>query len=161
MYNSLFFAKNNKNERNYGMETDTIKLLRECNAGIKMGEDAIKQVLPHVKNKNFSHTLTVSKNSHAALGDEARKLLLENRADTKDAHPIAKAMSSMKICVTMMMKESDKSIANIMTDGCDMGIKSLHKYLNQYKGASEDAKNLAKRIIASEEYLEKEIRNYL
>ena len=141
--------------------TDTIKLLRECNAGIKMGEDAIKQVLPHVKNNELKHTLTVCKNTHAALGDETHDLLLKNRADTKDPHPIARAMSSMKICATMMMKENDKSIADVMTDGCDMGIKSLHKYLNKYKAASEDAKNLTKRIIASEEYLEKQIRPYL
>ena len=143
------------------METDTIKLLRECNAGIKMGEDAIKQVLPHVKNEDLRHTLSVCKNTHAALGDETHGLLLENKGDTKDAHPIARAMSSMKICATMMVKESDSRIADLMTDGCDMGIKSLHKYLNKYKAASEDAKNLTKRIIASEEYLEKQIRPYL
>ena len=143
------------------METDTIKLLRECNAGIKMGEDAIKQVLPHVHNQKMRQTLEVCKNTHAALGDETHSLLLRHDADTKDPHPMARAMSSMKICATMMAKESDSRIADLMTDGCDMGIKSLHKYLNKYKNADEDAKNLAKRIIASEEYLEREIRDYL
>ena len=143
------------------METDTIQLLRECNAGIKMGEDAIKQVLPHAHNQKLIHTLEVCKNTHAALGDETHSMLLSYNADTKDAHPIARAMSSMKIYATLMAKESDNRIADLMTDGCDMGIKSLHKYLNKYKNADTDAKNLAKRIIASEEYLEREIRDYL
>ena len=143
------------------METDTIKLLRECNAGIKMGEDAIKQVLPHAKNDELKHTLQVCKNTHASLGDETHALLLRHGAETKDPHPIARTMSSMKICATMMVKETDSHIASLMTDGCDMGIKSLTKYLNRYKNADDDAKNIAKRLIASEEYLESKMRTFL
>ena len=52
-------------------------------------------------------------------------------------------------------------IAGIMTDGCDMGIKSLTKYLNRYKNATNEAKSIAKRLIALEENLGKEIRGYL
>ena len=143
------------------MNTDTINLLRECNAGIKMGESAIKQVLPHVKSDELRHTLQVCENTHASLGDETHALLLNHKADTKDPHPVIRAMSSMKICSTMLMKESDKSIASIMTDGCDMGIKSLSHYLNKYDKADESAKNIAKRLIASEEYLENKIRAFL
>ena len=141
--------------------TDTINLLRECNAGIKMGEDAIDQVLPHVHSSEMKETLQVCKNTHATLGDETHRLLLRYGADTKDAHPIVRTMSSIKICATMMSKESDRRIADLMTDGCDMGIKSLTKYLNKYKNADEEAKNLAKRLIASEEYLESKMRAFL
>ena len=143
------------------MQTDTINLLRECNAGIKMGEDAIKQVLPHVKNAELKQTLEVCKNTHASLGDETHALLLEHKADTKEPHAIVRLMSSMKICAMMMAKESDKQIADVMTDGCDMGIKSLSKYLNKYKNADESAKKIAKKLIASEEYLENKMRDYL
>ena len=143
------------------MNTDTIKLLRECNAGIKMGEDAIKQVLPHARNNDLRHTLEVCKNTHASLGDETHALLLAYGADTKDPHPIVNKMSSVKICGTMMMKETDQSIADLMTNGCDMGIKSLSKYLNKYKNADSSAKNIAKRLIASEEYLENKMRDFL
>lgn len=143
------------------MHTDTINLLRECNAGIKMGDNAINQVLPHAKSAELRRTLESCRNTHAALGDETHALLLQHRADTKEPHAIARAMSSVKICATMMMKESDKSIADVMTDGCDMGIKSLSRYLNKYKSADPEAKNIAKRLIASEEYLENKLRNYL
>ena len=61
----------------------------------------------------------------------------------------------------MMMKNTDEAIADVMTDGCDMGIKSLHRYMNKYKHADSDAKSIAKRLIASEEYLEGKLRNYL
>ena len=143
------------------MNSDTKNLLAECNAGIKMGESAIKQVLPHAKDKELRHALEVAKNTHATLGDEIHKMMLDGGRSPKDAHPVARAMSSMKICATMMMKESDKSIADLMTDGCDMGIKSLSGYLNQYKNATDEAKNMAKRLIASEEFLEGKLRSYL
>ena len=143
------------------METDTIKLLRECNAGIKMGEDAIKQVLPRAKSGELKHALEVCKNTHASLGDEAHAMLLDHKTETKDAHPMARAMSNLKIGATLMMHESDNRIADLMTDGCDMGIKSLTKYLNKYKNATPEAKNLAKRLIASEEYLEGKMRDFL
>ena len=143
------------------MKTDTINLLRECNAGIKMGEDAIKQLLPHAKNEELRHTLEVCKNTHATLGDETHALLISYGANTKDPHPVVRAMSSLKICGTMMMKNSDKNIAHLMTDGCDMGIKSLSHYLNKYENADDKAKNIAKRLIASEEYLENKMRSYL
>ena len=143
------------------MTTDTIKLLRECNAGIKMGESAIKKVIPHAKSEELRHTLEVCKNTHAALGDETHSMLLQHRADTKEPHAIARVMSDMKIYAKMMAQDTDSQIADVMTDGCDMGIKSISKYLNKYKNADKDAKSIAKRLIASEEYLESKIRDYL
>ena len=142
------------------MNNDTVKLLRECNAGIKMGESAIKKVLPHTESKELKHTLEVCKNTHAELGDKTHGLLLSMNADTKPPHPIARFMSDMKVRMKLMEGGDDK-IADVMTDGCDMGIKSLHKYLNQYKSADKEAKNIAERLIASEEYLEAEMRDFL
>ena len=141
--------------------TDTINLLRECNAGIKMGENAIKQVLPHARNSELKHTLEVCKNTHATLGDETHALLLQHNADTKEPHAMARAMSSMKICAMMMAKESDKQIADVMTDGCNMGVKSLNRYLNQYKAADEVSKDITKRLIHLEESLTHQIRDFL
>ena len=143
------------------MQTDTIKLLRECNAGIKMGESAIKKVLPHAKSEELRHTLEVCKNTHASLGDETHSLLLQHNADTKEPHAFARMMSDMKIYAKIMSQDSDSQIADVMTDGCNMGIKSLSKYLNKYKNADKDAKSIAKRLVASEEYLENKIREYL
>ena len=142
------------------MNNDTVKLLRECNAGIKMGENAIKKVLPRTTSNELKHTLEVCKNTHAELGDKTHGLLLSMNADTKPPHPVARFMSDMKVRMKLMEGGDDK-IADVMTDGCDMGIKSLHRYLNQYKNADKEAKNIAERLIASEEYLEAQMRDFL
>ena len=143
------------------MKNDTVNLLRECNAGIKMGESAIEKVLPLAKSEELRKSLEACKNTHARLGDETHELLLENGADTKDPHPIIRTMSDMKICAKLMMNSTDSAIADVMTDGCNMGIKSLHKYLNKYESADSKAKSLARRLAASEEYLELRMRDYL
>ena len=45
------------------IEPDTIKLLRECDAGIKMGISSIEEVLEYVHEKNCTNAcLTVWKN---------------------------------------------------------------------------------------------------
>ncbi len=142
------------------MNSDTVKLLRECNAGIKMGESSIKKVLPHVGADSMRRTLEVCKNTHAELGDKTHGILLSLGEDTKPPHPVARFMSDMKVRMKLM-DGSDSTIADIMTDGCDMGIKSLNRYLNQYKGASKEAREIAKRLIASEEYMEAELRGFL
>ena len=143
------------------MHSDTVKLLRECNAGIKMGEDAIKKVLPKAKNEKLREALEIAKNTHAALGDETHEKLLEEGVYAKDPHAAARAMSNIKISFEMAIDPRDATIADLMTDGCDMGIKSISKYLNRYKYADNDARTLAKRLIASEEYLEARMREFL
>ena len=38
-------------------------------------------------------------------------------------------------------------MSDLMTDGCNMKLKSLKKYLNQYRVVDEAAKDIAKRLI--------------
>lgn len=67
----------------------------------------------------------------------------------------------MKTTVKIAVDESDQTIADLMTDGCNMGVKSLNKYLNQYEGADEVSKDIAKRLIHLEEQLAIDIRSFL
>ena len=70
-------------------------------------------------------------------------------------------MSRMKTNMKLGMEDSDATIADLMTDGCNMGVKSLNRYLNEYKAASEVSKDITKRLINLEEKLIVDIRAYL
>ena len=74
---------------------------------------------------------------------------------------MAKSMSWVKTNVKLVMNESDETIADLMTDGCNMGVKSLNKYLNQYKAADEKTKDITKQLINVEEKLVVDIRPFL
>lgn len=143
------------------IESDTIKLLRECDSGIKMGTASIDEVLPYVKNDEFERLLTDCKDEHDSLKTEVQEMLKRYRDEGKNPNPMIKGMSWMKTNVMLGMKESDSTIADLMTDGCNMGVKSLNRYLNQYEAAEERAKDVAKRLINLEEKLTVDIRKYL
>ena len=143
------------------VEQDTVKLLRECDAGVKMGTASIDDVMPHVKSEALLKRLNKCKDEHNKLSLEIDKLLDKYRDDGKDPNPIAKGMSWMKTNFKLAADESDKTIADLMTDGCNMGVKSLHRYLNQYKAADEVSKDICKRLINLEERLAIDIRDFL
>ena len=143
------------------IEQDTIKLLRECDAGVKMGISSIDDVLDDVKSVKLKEYLVNCKNEHIELDREINQLLDKYHDDGKDPNPMAKGMSWIKTNMKLAMKESDETIADLMTDGCNMGVKSLNKYLNQYTAADEVTKDIAKRLINLEEKLAVDIRNFL
>ena len=140
---------------------DTEKLLRECNSGIKMGVDSINHVMPYVKSKELKKVLNACKDKHAVLGDETHRALKNANISTKDPHPVAKTMADMTTRMKITMHRTDNEIASIMTDGCNMGIKSLYKYLNQYDCASEKSKEITNRLISIEQELRTDMRSFL
>ncbi len=143
------------------IENDTIKLLRECDAGVKMGTKSIDDVVDYVKSPELKKRLTDCKDEHNKLGDEMQGLLERYHDDGKEPNPIASGMSWMKTNMKLAMHESDHTIADLMTDGCNMGVKSLNRYLNEYKAADEVSKDITKRLINLEEKLAVDIRQYL
>lgn len=143
------------------IESDTIKLLRECDAGIKMGVASIDDVLEYVHDDTFRKYLTDCKNEHDKLNTEIQTLLDEFHDEGKDPNPMAKGMSWMKTNAKLVINGSDKTIADLITDGCNMGVKSLNRYLNQYEAADEKSKDITKRLINLEGKLAVDIRRFL
>ncbi len=143
------------------IEQDTIKLLRECDAGVKMGVSSIEDVIGYVKSDAFRKRLSDCKAEHDKLDTELQELLDKYQDDGKDPNPIAKSMSWMKTNIKLVVNESDHTIADLMTDGCNMGVKSLNRYLNEYEAADEVSKDICKRLINLEEKLAIDIRQFL
>lgn len=143
------------------IQQDTIKLLRECDAGIKMGLSAFKDVMNRVQSFDMKVCLKESQKEHEKLQTEIQECLKRFHDEGKDPNPITQGMSWMKTNAKLVMDESDKTIADLMTDGCNMGIKSLNRYLNQYKAADEYAKDITKKLIKLEEKLAMELRAFL
>ena len=143
------------------IESDTIKLLRECDAGVRMGTSSIEDVLSHVRSEKLKKLLDTCKDEHDKLNTEIRQLLSKYEDEGKAPNPIAKSMSWMKTTVKLGVDDTDATVADLMTDGCNMGVKSLNRYLNEYKAADEVSKDICKRLINLEEKLAIDIRGFL
>ena len=133
--------------------TDTTKLLRECDAGTKMAISSINEILEKVEDTKLNEILTKSRNAHEELESEIHSLLNYHKEEQKEPDPIAKGMSFIKTNVKMGIDESDKTVANLITDGCNMGIK--------YAMADVISKKITEKLIRLEENLRKELSTYL
>lgn len=140
---------------------DTVCLLKECDAGTKMAVNAIDEVIDKVESRDLEQLLAESKDHHEKLGNEIHSLLIQHDSSEKDPNPMARSMSWLKTNMKMNMDEKDAAAADLITDGCNMGIKSLHKYLNQYKAADDVSKDICNRLVSIEETLCRDLRSYL
>lgn len=141
--------------------TDTVKLLQECDAGTKMAVTSIDEVLDKVRDSEMKELLEKSRRHHEKLGDEIHSVLNSHGREEKDPNPVAKGMSWMKTNMKLTMDDSDAAVANLITEGCNMGVKSLNKYLNQYKMADDKSRDLGTKLISIEEKLCKDLTKYL
>jgi len=140
---------------------DTIRLLKECDAGSKMAVTSLDEVMESVQDEKLRELLKKSKDHHEKLGNEIHSMLIQYHSEEKDPNPMAKSMSWLKTNMKMSMDKSDATVADLLTDGCNMGIKSLYKYMNQYPNAEAKVKNLCNNLIDIERELRKDLRSYL
>lgn len=148
-------------QKNIGKDGDTVKLLRECDAGVKMGIKSINEVIDKVENEDLRRLLYSSKEEHKSLGKELCKQLDEHYDEGKEPNPVATGMSWLKTNAMLLAQPSDETIADLMTDGSNMGVKSLSRYINQYKNADEKSTSIAERLVNTELRLTEDLRRYL
>ncbi len=140
---------------------DTLYLLRECSAGIRMAVASIDDVLPYLSDGEMMQVLKESKTEHKDLEKDIDATLHKMNCDGKEPNLMAKGMSKIKTYAEMAFKPTASQAASLITDGCGMGIKSIHKYMNQYPAASHEVMNLANRISSLEAKLEEQMKPFL
>lgn len=145
----------------YNSESDTKKMLRECDAGIKMGISVLDDVISSVNDVALEQTLKNAKSEHERLRAETETLLNNIKDEGKSPNPAAKAMSHMKTKMSVAAGEPDSTAARIITKGCDMGVRSLNRYLDKYQSADGRSVKLTRDIIAAEEKMITDLSKYL
>ncbi len=143
------------------IESDTIKLLRECDAGVKLGISSLDESMKYVSDLKLKTTLENSMKENEKIKYDLQELLHNYHDTGKEPALMAKSMTWLKTNVKLAVNESDSTVADLITDGCNMGVKSLSKYMNKYRAADEKSKNIAKNLISVEEKLAYDIRGYL
>lgn len=142
-------------------ENDTIYLLKECNSGVKTAINSINEVLTKVRSHKLNSLLEETLRLHKKFGDDIHNMLSDYNEPGKEPNALARAMSWMTINFKFVIDPTDTKIAELMYDGCHMGIKSIYQYKNQYPNATEAAKSQAAQIIEAEKICMEELQNYL
>ena len=126
-----------------------------------MGISSIRDSVKYVRDAQLKEILEQSLEAHERIKDDMQELLDVYHDDGKEPAAMAKGMEWFKTNVTLAVDPSDDAVADFITDGCNMGVKSLSRYLNQYEAADEKSKDISKRLIREEERLGTEIRRFL
>ena len=134
---------------------DTIKLLRECDAGVEMGIKSLDNVIDDVENDELRKILEKSRETHCRLKGDIAEKLSGYGDDGKE--PAAMVKSEVKL----MSENPDVSAAELIIDGCNMGIRSIYKYFNKYPAADVEIKRLVDDIVKEEEDLSVKLRKFL
>lgn len=140
---------------------DTISLLRECSAGTQMAVYSIDEILEKVEDPKLHELLASSKAHHEQLGNEIHAQLNQCGDSTKEPSAMAKGMSWLKTNTKLIMDDSDRVCADLITEGCNMGSKSVQQYINKYGAADKEAKIKAEELIRIEEKLVCDLKPYL
>lgn len=144
------------------METqDTIHLLKECDAGAKMAIASLEDIMEYMDNLKVHQILSDSKRHHVQILDEVQVMLKHYHSEEKEPNPMAKGMSWLKTNLKLTLDNRASVAANLIIDGCNMGVKSLRKYINEYPAARRPAVDLCHRLISIEEALAKDLQEYL
>ncbi|MBQ9979462.1 MAG: hypothetical protein IJP23_00150 [Oscillospiraceae bacterium] len=140
---------------------DTVRLLRECESGVKMGIESINEGILKARGNDLKLVLESSLSHHKNFISEINGQLCQHEEPGKEPPVLPRAASWLKTEAMTAMKPTDSTVAELMSDGCTMGVKSLTKYLNQYKAADTASRELTRKIIAEEESLGKNLRPFL
>ena len=142
-------------------ELDTIKLLKECVSGAKMGIESFEVVNKYIKDEVLRNIINQAKLDHQEILNKCEEQLNIYSSEGKEPNLIVSEMSKLKIKIELTFNDNDSKVASIMTDGCNMGIKSLSTFKNKYKDADKKALDLCNNLIYKEEILAINLRKYL
>ncbi len=143
------------------MNNDSIELLKECNSGCKNATNSMEQVLPYVKDDKLRKIIEDYNKKHIKLGDECHNLLNEAGEDEKDPGSFSQAMASIGTEVKLLVNDGTDKIAELMVDGCNMGIKSISRCVNKFRGAESKVKDISFEIISIEQDFMNELLAFL
>ena len=143
------------------MHADTIALLKECTAGIDLTLSTINDLLPSTKDRNLRQRLQDNAADQKQLRDHACALLHRCGGKEKSPGTWLMGMTHLKNSARMAVRGDDTTIAYLVADGCDLGIKALSRSQNRHCMADPAAIQLSQELIRCQEGLSARLRPYL
>ena len=140
---------------------DTIELLKECDAGCKMAIDSMEQIGKYVSDDQMKTVIQKYNGAHIKMEEDIHRMLNNLGEEGQGPNPIAKASSWIQSEVKMMMNCDTKQAAHLLTDGCNMGVKSLCEYKNQYKAADEKSVAMCEKLCDLEMKMTYDLQKFL
>ncbi|MBQ8004698.1 MAG: hypothetical protein IJ303_00090 [Clostridia bacterium] len=131
----------------------TPELLCYIYKNVKMGSDAIVDLLPKVKDTGFRTALTNQLSGYEKIADEAEKQLTPMGIKPMEEPMIKKMMAKMGIAMNTITDTSIGHMAEMLIKGSTMGITDMTKHVREFEGEGcpEQALKLGRELITFEQ----------
>ena len=126
----------------------------------KMGADSIINLLPKVTDNGLKNEITAQLERYEEYASQARDKLFELDQSPKEENPLTKMGAKMGVMMNTMLDATSSHIAQMIIEGCSMGITELLKAVHAYD-TKDDAEKLAREVISFEESCSENMKKYL
>ena len=146
-----------------GNNAATLSLLEAMYKNVRMGSDSIMDIMPKVSDENMRTELTNELERYEEFSKEIENIILNMGEEAKDQGMMAKLGTKMSVAMNTMVDSTTSHIAEMMIQGGTMGITDATKLLREYENTScsEDALDIARRIIKYEEETVERLKKFL
>ena len=145
------------------LKTKEAEMLEQLYKNVKMGSDSIVKLLPKVSDGKFKTDITDQLNGYESLASKIKAHLKNMGVEAKEENAMVKLWSNIGISVNAMMDSTDSHLAQMISEGSNMGITDSIKLLREYENTnvSETALKLVREVIEFEENNLERAKNYL
>ena len=143
------------------MEKDTEQLLRETNYGVKLAIMNMKNILDEAEDGELMKLIVHQIDEHEKLEQKTSDAMNEHGYEEKAVSAMMHAFSDVTTELKMLWRDDTAKIAEMLVDGCNMGIKNISQTINQCENASKEAKALAEELIHTEDRFLRKLQPFL
>ncbi len=137
------------------------EFLNYISQNAQMGINTIEQLTPKVEDQAFGHQLKSQLCEYQVINGEAVEQLRQKGQVEKSVPKMQEAGAYMSIAMKTLTNHSPSHISEMMIQGSVMGIIDVTKNMRKYSGASAEAKELAERLLKTEESNIQSLKAYL
>jgi len=137
-------------------------VLDELNKGCAMGMDAIDNILDKVEDKNLKEVLEDEYDKYKKMHQRIEEIYPEfSEGEPTETSTMNKVMTSWMTDMKLMTDHSDGKIAELLTQGVNMGIIERKRLLNRKENLDKDVESILKEYVEMQERSVEIYKEYL
>ena len=139
-----------------------LNILDEISKGAVMGIDAIRDIKPKVKDRNFLNVLDTEEDKYHRISDRLNSIY--KKFTIKDPHTpnkMEEIMTSWGIEMKTITDDTTSKLAELLVKGTNMGIIEGRRLLNHNPNASEEVHGLLQEFVTMQEDSVETLKKYL
>lgn len=137
------------------------ELLQYIHKTAEMGCEGIKTVVDYAEDNSLRQVLKDQMTEYQKLSHSASELLHKRGEAPASVSPMAKVSADVMSAGKLLLDRSPSKIAEMTIQGNNMGISKTLQHLHDYDGKDTPVKQLAEKLLATEQANVQQLQAFL